>query len=77
MDTECGRPLDEFIMPSNAFLAGWEDEYQTAELAVRFRFARQRQLEQWVFAAEPNHPALQVLHALLKLLSPCSACLPE
>ena len=62
VDTECGRPLDDFIRPTDSFIAGWEDEYATAELAVSFRFARQRQMEQWVFAAEPNHPALQVLH---------------
>ena len=60
VDTECGRPLNDFIKPDDSFVAGWEDEYATAEMAVKFRFARQRQLEQWVFAAEPKHPALQV-----------------
>lgn len=60
VDTECGRPLDDFILASDSLVVGWEDEYATPELAVQFRFARQRQLEQWVFAAEPGHPALQV-----------------
>ena len=60
VDTQCGRPLDNCILPTDSFVTGWEDEYATAELAVKFKFARQRQLQQWVFAAEPGHPALQV-----------------
>jgi len=60
VDTECGSPLDETILPDDTFLAGWEDEHKTADAAADYKFARQRQLLQWVFAATPGHPALQV-----------------
>lgn len=60
VDTECGRPLDELITAHDSLVVGWEDEYPTPQLAVQYKFARQRQLEQWTFAAEPGHPALQV-----------------
>ena len=60
VDTECGSPLDNIILPDDTFLAGWEDEYATADAALDYKFSRQRQLLQWVFAATPGHPALQV-----------------
>lgn len=60
IDTECGVALDQIFLPTDSFVAGWEDEYTTAEQAVDMRFSRQRQIEQWVFAAVPGHPILQV-----------------
>ena len=60
VDTECGSPLDDIILPDDTFLAGWEDEYASVDAAIYFKFSRQRQLLQWVFAATPGHPALLV-----------------
>ena len=60
VDTECGSPLDDIILSDDTFLAGWEDEYASVDAAVDFKFSRQRQLLQWVFAAIPGHPALRV-----------------
>lgn len=67
VDTECGMALDELILPDDSFLAGWEDEYATVDQAVIMSFARQRQMEQWVFAAAPGHPILQVTRPGLPL----------
>lgn len=70
VDTQCASSLDSIIMPTDSLLTGWEDEYATAELAVMSNFARQRQLQQWIFAAEPGHPALQVEASSLQAFFP-------
>ena len=59
IDTECGVDFDELIQPDDTFLAGWEDEFASADIAVSNKFARQRQVLQWAFAATPGHPLLQ------------------
>jgi mannosyltransferase OCH1-like enzyme len=60
VDTECGLPLDDTILADDSFVAGWEDDFETAEAALDYKFARQRQILQWVFAATPGHPVLLV-----------------
>ena len=59
VDTECGSTLDDVIQPDDTFLAGWEDEFESSDTAVSYKFARQRQVLQWSFAASPGHPVLQ------------------
>ena len=36
IDTECGSPLDDIILPDDTFMAGWEDEYANVDAAVDF-----------------------------------------
>ncbi|KAK9862507.1 hypothetical protein WJX84_003997, partial [Apatococcus fuscideae] len=60
VDTECKRPLDPFIQPKDTLVAGWENEFPTPHEAIAVRrYARTRQICQWVFAAAPGHPALR------------------
>lgn len=60
IDTECGMNLEDILQPEDGFVAGWEQEFPTQDMAIGYKFARQRQILQWVFAASPGHPLLQV-----------------
>ncbi|GMH40318.1 hypothetical protein BSKO_08222 [Bryopsis sp. KO-2023] len=59
IDTESIAPLDSVIRSGDRLVAGWEAEVATSEEAFNRHFVRKRQVLQWVFAAEPGHPALQ------------------
>ena len=43
-DVECRRPLDELILPGDAFVAGWEAEFPDASLARAKEYTRKRQV---------------------------------
>lgn len=59
LDTECRRSFDEFIQPTDSLIAGWESDFPDEKTRIKMRFARQRQILQWVFAAEAGHPVLK------------------
>ena len=59
IDTECRRPLDEFLRTTDTLVVGWEGEFATDEMAYSRHFVRRRQVLNWVFAGAPGHPALR------------------
>lgn len=46
VDTECVRPLDELLLPSDTLVVGWENAFDTAQHAYNRNYARIHQLLQ-------------------------------
>eukprot|EP00976_Prorocentrum_cordatum_P094281 1189728-Prorocentrum_minimum.AAC.1 len=44
IDTECRVPIDNYLLPSDAFVVGWENEFATDEAAYARHFVRRRQV---------------------------------
>lgn len=76
LDTECRVPLDTYLASgshlaagshfyagSPALVVGLENEFESLSAALARSYMRQRQLIQWIFAAEEGHPALRELVA--------------
>ena len=62
LDTECRVPLDQYLADGTpSLVVGIENEFDSLDAAFARSYARQRQLVQWAFAAEPGHPALKQL----------------
>jgi len=61
VDTECRAPLDTWLLPADALVVGWENEFPSAARAAGRRYVRKRQVLQWVFAGAPGHPALRAV----------------
>mmetsp|Transcript_13518 Transcript_13518/g.38436 ORF Transcript_13518/g.38436 Transcript_13518/m.38436 type:complete len:382 (-) Transcript_13518:1448-2593(-) len=72
IDTECKIPIDTLLLPTDAMVVGWENEWATNAVAFEHHYVRRRQVLQWVIAASPGHPVLQEVcdfiasHALSK-----------
>jgi len=58
VDTECRRPLDDFIHAKDTLIVGWENEFFTDSQAYSRHFVRRRQVLNWAFAGAPGHPVL-------------------
>lgn len=59
IDTECRKPLDRYLRAADTLVVGWENEFQTDEMAYSRHFVRRRQVLNWIFAGAPGHPALR------------------
>ena len=59
IDTECRRPLDEFLRTTDTLVVGWEGEFATDEMAYSRHFVRRRQVLNWVAARRAGAPALR------------------
>ena len=43
-DVECRKPLEEYIQPADAMVAGWEADFPNATYANIRTYARKRQV---------------------------------
>ena len=43
-DVECRKPLEEFLQPADAMVAGWEADFPNATYAKIRTYARKRQV---------------------------------
>ena len=59
IDTSCEKPLDSFINANDTLVVGWENEFDTDEMAYSRHFVRRRQVLNWAFAGAAGHPALR------------------
>ncbi len=58
-DVDCTQPLDSWVPPKAALVVGLENEFVTPAEAAQRTYARTRQYEQFIFAAERGHPLLR------------------
>ncbi|KAK3248296.1 hypothetical protein CYMTET_42231 [Cymbomonas tetramitiformis] len=61
IDTECREPVDNFLLPQDTLVVGWENEFQYDADAFSRHFVRKRQVLQWVFMGVPGHPVLRAV----------------
>jgi hypothetical protein len=46
IDTECRKPIDDFVRASDTLVVGWENEFATDDEAYARHFVRRRQVRQ-------------------------------
>jgi len=61
IDTECRKPIDDFVRASDTLVVGWENEFATDDEAYARHFVRRRQILQWLFMGVPGHPVLRAV----------------